>query len=405
MKTELTDRFLKSMTPPEAGRLEVSDTKRTGLRFRLTAAGKATWIFEKRLRDGPKRKFPLGTWPAVSLAAARKEALEIEAETARGIDRIAEAEKQRLSDEAAKAHRRSVREVLNTYAELHLSSLRTGEERRRQLETALADVMHTSIDELATATLQKAIDDKLAEGRAVYANRIRAALRAFTRWAWQRSYLTEDVGARIGKATKEQARDRVPSLDEVRTIFNTCDELGGLWGPLFKLLVLTGQRRSEIVELRWDEVDLERARIVKGGGETKNAKAHITHLSSPALNILAARVGERSGYVFTTTGETPVSGVSKAKARLDKLLGDDVAPWRIHDLRTALATALAEAGEPEGVVDRILNHSASGSAPSAVARVYQQSDLLPQRARALDHWANLITRDQADVLQLHSMES
>ena len=299
----------------------------------------------------------------------------------------------------------------------------TPEEQRDNMENKMEKIEDKALDAQTTADnarewenernevledlrdLRGNIDDKLAEGRAVYANRIRAALRAFTRWAWQRSYLTEDVGARIGKATKEQARDRVPSLHEVRTIFDTCDELGGLWGPLFKLLVLTGQRRSEIVELRWDEVDLERARIVKGGGETKNAKAHITHLSSPALNILAARVGERSGYVFTTTGETPVSGVSKAKARLDKLLGDDVAPWRIHDLRTALATALAEAGEPEGVVDRILNHSASGSAPSAVARVYQQSDLLPQRARALDHWANVVTRDQADVLQLHSMES
>ena len=60
-------------------------------------------------------------------------------------------------------------------------------------------------------------------------------------------------------------------------------------------------------------------------------------------------------------------------------LGEDFPPWRFHDIRTGFATALAEAGEPETIVDRILNHVASGSAPSAVARVYNQAEQLPQR--------------------------
>jgi integrase len=79
------------------------------------------------------------------------------------------------------------------------------------------------------------------------------------------------------------------------------------------------------------------------------------------------------------------------KTRLDKHLGDDFEHWTIHDLRTAMASALAAAGIPEGVVDRILNHAATASAPSPVARVYQRDSLLPQRAQALERWGQMVT--------------
>ena len=68
--------------------------------------------------------------------------------------------------------------------------------------------------------------------------------------------------------------------------------------------------------------------------------------------------------------------------------------WRLHDLRTAFASALCDAGEPEGVVDRCLNHAATGSAPSAVARVYNRSEMLPQRARVLDRWAAMVLAEE-----------
>ena len=103
----------------------------------------------------------------------------------------------------------------------------------------------------------------------------------------------------------------------------------------------------------------------------------------PAHDELAA-LPRKYDLVFTTTGQTPVSGFSRAKKRLDRLLVEDFPAWRLHDLRTAFATEMAEGGESEVVVDRILNHVASVSAASAVARVYNRAEQLPQRARALE---------------------
>lgn len=395
MRVELNDRYLRSLVPPDTGRIEVSDTKRRGLRLRLYArkdaasTPRAVWMYEKRVRGGPKRKHTLGTWPAVSLSEARSVALEIEAEASQGIDRVA-----LQQEEANNPAQKTVAQVLDTYDKLHLSQLRTQAERKRQLEQSFASHMEKPISELSRGDLQEAIDDKVRAGRKAYANRIRSALLAFSRWAWTRGYIEADIGSGIPKAMVERPRERVPSVSEVRQIWQASFELGKLWGPVIRLILLTGQRRGEILELRWSEVDFEKAVMIKPGSKTKNKKPHTTHLSPPAFNELKQLyegVGE-SDLVFSTTGKTAASGIGKAKRRLDVILGDDFEPWRLHDVRTGFASALAEAGESEAVVDRILNHAASGSAPSAVARVYNQAELLPQRAKALDLWASILTQ-------------
>lgn len=391
MKVNLTDRYLRNLAPPETGRLEISDEKRSGLRMRVSANGGYVWMYEKRVKGGPKRKHTLGNWPALSLSDARQIALEIEAEARQGIDRVALRKKRLLDEEAAAATRSTIRQVLNAYDELHLSQLRTGAERKRQIAAALHRKIDHPIDDLTHRDIQAAVDEKLLAGRQVFANRIRAALLAFVNWAWVRGYLSEHVGLRVAKPTKEVVRDRVLSVDEVRRVYEAAGLLGPLWCPLLRLLLLTGQRRGEIIGLKWSEVDLKDARITKPGLATKNKRSHITHLSPPALRILKELPRGTSDLVFSTTGQTPVSGLSRVKKRLDGHLGDQFEPWRFHDIRTAMATALAEAGEPEAIVDRILNHAASGSAPSAVARVYNQAEQLPQRANALDRWAELVT--------------
>lgn len=395
MQVELTDRYIRSLKPPAQGRTEISDTKRKGLRLRLSAKGEAVWMFEKRVKGGPKRKHTLGKWPALSLASARDAALEIELEASRGIDRVALEQARREQALASAAAQKTVAEVIEIYSQLKLATLRSGAERKRQLQNSLSEHLNLPINALTTAHLQSAVDEKILAGKRVYANRIRSALIAFSKWAWMREMLDQDVGLRVEKRTAETSRDIVLSVEEVRLIYAESEQLGPLWGAIIRLLVLTGQRRSEICKLRWVELDFAKRHMVKLSSQTKNAKPHVTHLSDPVLNELkklkAEPTADQSEFVFTTTRTTPVSGLSKVKARLDALLGDRVQSWTFHDLRTAQATALNNAGESEAVVDRIQNHSASSSAPSAVARVYNKADLLPQRKKALDLWAAMVT--------------
>jgi integrase len=96
---------------------------------------------------------------------------------------------------------------------------------------------------------------------------------------------------------EERARDRILSNDELRCIWNAAgdDAQAGAslhaYGTIVKLLILTGQRRSEIAEMRWSEVDLERCTLNLPAERTKNKRPHVVPLAPTALALLAGRKG------------------------------------------------------------------------------------------------------------------
>ncbi len=395
----LNARMLEALKPPPEGRIELTDGAVPGLKFRLTAKGAASWSLQVRL-NGEKRRFTLGTYPALGLAKARDEARRLREDGRKGHDPIREAREARRLAQFQQATMVTVENAIDLYRQIHLDpNLKTAAERDRQLRSALAINLQRPIGDLTRTDLQDAIDAKAAEGRLGAANRIRAALVHFSKWCWHRSHLKEHIGAGTTPAAKESPRDRVLSLGEIRHIYGATFKLGPLWGPLFRLRILTAQRLADIAHARWSEIDFDSRRYSIPGSRTKNGKPHIVHLSVPALAELEGmRARGDTPFVFTTTGKTPVSGLGKPTAHLYTLA--DTPDWRPHDFRTAFASALCEAGESEAIVDRILNHSATGSAPSAVARVYNRASNLPQRAAALDRWAEMVTGDGSNIVQL-----
>ena len=420
MRKKLTDQLIRSTKPPVTGRTVITDTERAGLRFRVTASGSATFLLEKKIKGGKRRAFTLGSYPAMSLAEARAEALRIELEAQTGIDRIETQKVERAARAAEALAARTVGDILEIYIATHIDrNLKEGqsrEERKRQLRACLSSLNNKRMDQLCRADLQRIVDMKAAEGKIPMANRLHAAVRAFTNWAYSRGHIESDPGASLQKAGREESRKRTPSVEEMRQIWQASFKCGPLWGPYFRMCILTGQRsRNEVLRMEWSWVKLTKQRLEIP--TTKNREPHIVHLSDFALKELddvRAHQGQQrlaTPYVFSSTGRTPASGVSKAKTRLDEEIArlraeagerEVVEPWVLHDIRRAQATALAEAGFSESVVDRIQNHVAVGSRPSAVASVYTLAKLLPERARALDYWARLITEQTGDVIRLQS---
>jgi integrase len=387
----LTDRSVAALQPKEK-RYDVSDSKRVGLRVRVAPSGIKTWVFEKRVRgEGQLRSHTLGRFPVITLSEAREKALTLEKEAVEGVDRKAEVK-----------NMQTVRTILDRYDEMHLAQLRTGKQRRKQIEVAFGSRLDDPLNKVERRHLQEFIDKVAGKGTKVLANRYKAAISAFTSFAWKRGYIDHNIGAGLAKAPgKEKPRDRILSLTEVRAIYDAAGLLSPLWTPIIRLLLLTAQRRGDIVGLRHSELDMEKKRIDLPGARTKNGKAHIVHLSEPALEIVNG-VTPKNDLMFTTTGKTPVSGFSKVKVEIDKLLPKDMEPWTFHDFRTAFATIMAEGGADEGIVERILNHSASASAASAVARVYNLSAQLDKRAIVLDRWSELVTKRKAKVVSIAS---
>lgn len=415
MKSNLTDTFIKSIKPPLVRYDTYYDQKHPGLCLRVSFTGAMVWIVQKKVKGGRRIHVTLGSYPAVSLKMAREQAYAVQAEAEAGIDRIEVAKKAEAAKRAEELAARSVIDILDVYIATHIEqNLKPGkarDDRISQLRRHLGTVATQHITAVTRPQLQAIVDAKAAEGKIVMANRIRAAFTAFFGWAERRGYIETDPAQRVQKAGKEKARTRTPTIEEVREIWAATSEQGPLWGAYFRLCILTGQRsRSDVMAMRWEWMDWEKTRYCIP--DPKNGQPHIVHLSPPAMReLLALRpngIAPAAGLVLSTNGTTPMSGFSKPKDRLDVTVNAarqkagllPMPDWRMHDLRRAQATALAEAGVDERVVDRIQNHVAVSSRASAVAGVYNRAQKLPERAKALDLWADMVLGRRAQVIEL-----
>jgi integrase len=244
------------------------------------------------------------------------------------------------------------------------------------------------IDQITKADLMRVIDRIADQGKLTQANRVRAFITRFFNWATERDLVTASPAAALPRPAVEVSRDRVLSRDELLAIWQAAEQMGFPFGRIAQLLILTAQRRDEVAGMRWSELDLERGRWIISKERAKNGRAHIVHLSPQALALLS-KMPRRDGVdlVFTTTGQSAVSGFSKAKSALDAR--SHVSDWRLHDLRRTAATYMADDLKiAPVVVDRILNHIA-GSV-RGVAAIYQRGEHLEDRKAALAAWGLLI---------------
>ena len=129
MRKKLTDRYLQSLRPPAAGRLEIMDTEARGLAVRITQNGVKSWAVRYSPRVSGQRRASYGTYPSISLAEARTRTKDIAAAASRGVDLVAQ--EAREAEEARKSADRpdTVAELLDRY----LSDYCSGNQRRWQL--------------------------------------------------------------------------------------------------------------------------------------------------------------------------------------------------------------------------------------------------------------------------------
>ena len=179
------------------------------------------------------------------------------------------------------------------------------------------------------------------------------------------------------------------SEDELAKVWQAATETPYPFGPMFRLLILTGQRRSEVTRAEWAEFNLLDKTWTIPASRAKNGQKHVVHLSDEALALLTGLPRlENSPYLFTTTGTTPVSGFSKAKEALDNACG--VTDWRLHDLRRSFATiTTGKLGIAPHVIDKVLNHV--NGAVKGVAAVYQRAQYMDERQAAMEKWGEYLT--------------
>ena len=377
-RIRLTKRAIDALRTPQTDAV-YWDAGFPGFGVKVTPKGRKVFVVLYRTGGaGSKlRKYTIGPYGRVTLHRARIAAEKVFAAKLEGRDPAAE---KREAKRRVVADR--VEDLLESFIAQRLSQNRSGGEIARLLRREVGKAwICRSIHEISKRDVVEVISAIEQRGAPVAANKTLKSIKTFLRWCVGRAVLDQSPADGVPLPAKEVTRDRVLDDQELAQVILAAREIGGPYGGIVELLALTGQRREEVARLTWQELDLAQQVWILPKSRTKNAKAHIVHLSEHAVGVLK-RADQRGPLVFSLLGTKPFQDFCRAKSLLDQL--SRVSGWRLHDLRRTCVSGMARLGVAPHVADKILNHQAGTI--SGVAAVYQRHEFLAERRAALDLW-------------------
>lgn len=406
MAKALTAAVIEQAKPGATAR-EIPDGKMTGLYLVVYPSGKKGWAVRYR-HAGKPRKLTLEPYPLLELAAARQRARDALLEVAKGTDPAAEKKATKTAGRES-VDRDLFKNITADFIKRHASKNRTAGETERLIGREVIPAWgERRVQDIAKRDVIDLLDRIIDRGRGTTANRTLAAIRRLFNWCIERDILQVSPCAGVKPPAAEISRDRVLSDDEIRWLWQACDSAGYPFGPLVKLLLVTAQREEEVGALVSRELALaaDPPSWTIPAERAKNGREQFVPLSDLAVEIIGSvpRMAGKKGYLFTTTGDRPVSGYSRAKDRLTRDMlalaraeaeerGDDPAKveiprWTFHDLRRTAATGMQRLGQPIHVVEAILNHK-SGTI-RGVAAIYGRYAYGEEKGKALAAWARFL---------------
>lgn len=429
-RERLTDKRVEKLAAPAGKRVEIGDTIVRELRIRVSDKGAKSWSLLYRVAGagdgetrGAMKRMTLGAYPLVSLEKAREKARAALDAADRGMDPAVQ-----RGEELAQRKVRTFAAVFERFVDLHVKQ-NTKEGRFAKDRAAALAAAHDGkakpkgpngklgrvaaeriiadnalplwrdrlIETITRAEVHDLLDDLVTDKGEALARELRKHLTKMFNWAADRGHLTASPLAGMRRPELGYvARERVLSMEELGRIWDAAGSgdggLGYPFGPMYRLLILTGQRRSEVAELERGWIDAEHRAVEIPASRYKTKRPHVFPLSAPAWALVDALPHWNGGdCLFTTTsGARPVSGFSKTKARLDELIAEvgakknlpPLAPWTVHDIRRSVATHMARLGVQQEHIERVLGHVVQG-----VAGTYNRYSYLGEKRAALELWA------------------
>jgi integrase len=350
---QLTAAFVQQATcPAGAKKIEYRDTTIIGFSLEVRASGGKTWYQRYFTPEGRQRQFKIGGVNDITFDQARKRAKELRAETVLGGDPVAKKEERKAIPAYAKL------------AEQHLAEAKAYQKSWWSVESILR--LHIlprwgkhRLNEIKPQEVAKWLGEKAAEGlKPATVEKIRAVLHRSYELArrWNLPGGESNPVHGLPRPRYSNARQRYLTAFEIQRLRGACEESSNSQlKHIVGLLLLTGARKSELLQAKWEHVDFERRLWFIP--QTKNGRSRHVPLSTPALAILR-QLPRLPGcdYVLPNldTGR-PFVTLKKAwqTARHQAGLGD----LRLHDLRHSAASLMINAGVDLYAVGRVLGHT------------------------------------------------
>jgi integrase len=409
-RSVLTDRFISSdKRRPRKGRIDYPDALVPGLALRVTDAGHKSFVLIARYPQNPKNptRRALGDVGVITLEQARAKARRWLELIGKGIDPKVQEARQRAAEQRRQVN--SFAAMANEYLTREATKLAHHVQARRIIEAEFVKRWGSRpatdiLPEEAAAAIRAIVKrGSPAQARNAFGH----GSRMFN-WAIG----THEFGITVSPfaslratdlAGKKVLRDRVLEDHELRAIWQAANgltsaeavaearrrdvkrdpnqPLGYPYGPVVRLMVLTGQREREVSDMRWSEIDFDNRIWTIPSKRMKGKRAHVIPLAPEALALLKSLPRFSGGEcVFSATGGVkPVNGFSKTKERLDKVSG--VSGWVLHDLRRTMRTHLSALP----IEDRVREHMIAHAQPG-LHQVYDRHRYGGEKRRGFELW-------------------
>ncbi len=402
-KKKLTDRAVKLLKPGNE-RFEVWDASASGFGVRVSPAGRKSFIYLYRF-EGRARRMTLGVYPRMSLATARTrhaEARELLEEE--GKDPGAELVKTKRANREAPTVNDLADEYMEKWAKPRKRSWK--KDGRLLKLNVLPFIGRKKAADVTRRDIILILDTVMDRGSPISANRTLSVVRKMFRFGLTRDLVPHNPCEAIEAPAKENQRDRVLSAAETKKLWKMLEnddlDMTLAQRQCLRLILVTAQRRGEVVTARWEDIDLGAAWWTIPEEIAKNNLPHRVPLSPLACRLLKAARKESPGSVFVFPHPRKEShineeAVTKAVRRNETFFG--LEHWTPHDLRRTAASQMASMGTPRLTIGKILNHVEPG-----VTAVYDRHSYDQEKRKALNAWArkleSIISGKKAKVIEL-----
>ncbi len=344
---------------------------------RVSRAGKKAFFLIYSLH-GKRKRVTLGHFPLLGLEEARAKAIEILKQVAAGEDPAA----QRKRYQQSETFREFAEEFLNEHVAPRCAESTLREYRRiisRELDPLWGDRKLIDIDEQDVHRML--VDIALERNSPVMANRVRSLASSIFSYACSRHLLQENPVASTERVIEEERRDFALSIEEIHQLWHLLADLEPRIEAAFKVLLLTGQRVKDVLDMQWEHVRLD-------SWSVRGDLQHQIYLSPPASQVLKSlqRVTGLQTHVFASATGKPLRDIRRFARQLNSHMQLD-RNWSPSDLRRTVELRLREIGIRPDVVAYVLKQHTELKRLTSLPQNY---DYFPESQRALSRWARAI---------------
>lgn len=338
---------------------EVSDEKIPSLRLMINPGGSRTFYLYRKIEGTPQR-IKIGRYGEITISEARGKARILNSKITLGDNPVRR--------NSQNKHELTFSDLFQLYYIEHaLKYTKRPSENRKMIVNHVFPYLGKNKLKDITPRIIRDLHTRIGnESGQAGANRVIQIVNAVYNFGIRNEYFTDQNPCFGLKKYRIESRDRFLTKIELLSFFDALSNEDKIFQDYFKILLFTGARKSNVLSMKWEDIDFNLSRWRIPPGETKNSDVNIVPLVGEVIEILKRRSSDFlqsescCEYVFPSSGKDGyLKDPKKSFSRIKNRMG--VLDIRMHDLRRTLGSYMAIGGASLAVIGKALNHKSQDS--------------------------------------------